>query len=170
MSEKLKSAEQYAREAWCKLSLGNIATPATDHRETGAVARPANFEAVVKELEPFFAEARREVAAELQKSIEWLNDQLQTSIREQLRLQKELDEARETLNRPVLIQQDRPSETETGRFDCVAATPKGFRDLYWCWIINEPGVAKGDGTCSECGYNVRDLDDRHTFIAHIRKP
>jgi hypothetical protein len=38
-------AEELAREAWAAISLGNI-------------ARPANFEAVVKELTPFFDRAR----------------------------------------------------------------------------------------------------------------
>ncbi len=53
----MKTADQYAREAWCKLSLGNIATPALDYKETGAIARPANFDEVVRELAPYFQEA-----------------------------------------------------------------------------------------------------------------
>ncbi len=59
----MKTPHEYARLAWAKLSLGNIATPAVDYKETGAVARPANFEAVVKELEPFFVEAVAEARA-----------------------------------------------------------------------------------------------------------
>lgn len=56
----MKTPEEWARLAWCKLSLGNIATPATDYKETDAVARPVNFDAVVAEMAPFFGQAMEE--------------------------------------------------------------------------------------------------------------
>lgn len=54
--------------------------------------------------------------------------------------------------------------------DCIEKTPKGFRDLYWCWIINEPEIALGDGTCPGCKCSAVEVEDRHTFIGHVRKP
>lgn len=47
----MKTPEQYAKEAWCKLSLGNI-------------ARPANFDQTVRELTPYFEQAVAEARAD----------------------------------------------------------------------------------------------------------
>lgn len=63
-----KSPEGFARRAWCKLSLGNIATPALDWKETGCVARPANFDEVVRELTPFFEQAMRFAALHAERA------------------------------------------------------------------------------------------------------
>jgi len=56
-----------------------------------------------------------------------------------------------------------------GALDWLESEPKGFRDLYWCWIINEPEIALGDGECPGCKCKVADVVDRHTFIAHVKK-
>lgn len=54
--------------------------------------------------------------------------------------------------------------------DCIEEVPKGFRDLYWCWIINEPEIALGNGMCPGCRCNAVEVTDSHTFIGHVRKP
>lgn len=53
----------------------------------------------------------------------------------------------------------------------TTSLPKGFRDLYWCWVMNEPMIIeyKDDrAICGVCG--DWQLDFGHTFIMHIRKP
>jgi hypothetical protein len=63
-----------------------------------------------------------------------------------------------------------------GRPDCIENDSKGFRDVYWCWHINEPVVleyAGSDLLCRNCGTrasNLEDFEDEHMFIVHIRKP
>lgn len=67
-------------------------------------------------------------------------------------------------------------EGKEGRVDCCESTARGFRDVWWCWILNEPefptygGESGGEHICPGCGHDVEELSDRHTFIAHIRKP
>ncbi len=65
-------------------------------------------------------------------------------------------------------------EGEDGRPDCLENTVRGFRDVYWCWIINEPGFIYGpkqDGRiCPNCGNEIEGLSDEHTFIVSIKKP
>ena len=63
-----------------------------------------------------------------------------------------------------------------GKPECVVDTARGFRDVWWCWIINEPefptygGGPDGKHVCPGCGFAIEDLEDEHTFIAHILKP
>ena len=61
--------------------------------------------------------------------------------------------------------------------------PKGFRDVYWCWAINEPSflLSTGsqdpkEGKCGTCECVVwfpnsfmESDDERHTFVCHILK-
>jgi hypothetical protein len=55
------------------------------------------------------------------------------------------------------------------RLDCVKEAKGGFRDLYWCYIINEPTIVYTSRECV-CGNNVDDLNDRHVYIGHVVKP
>jgi hypothetical protein len=69
--------------------------------------------------------------------------------------------------------EDHRRGSSAARPDCFQPQPKGFRDLYWCWIINEPEIVIGPNdspTCPSCGHSVMDLADSHTFIAHVLKP
>lgn len=58
----------------------------------------------------------------------------------------------------------------------VGFEPRGFRDVYWCWNLNEPFVVsyRGEGEnrkrfCENC--NAHDFDDQnHVFICSIYKP
>lgn len=64
----------------------------------------------------------------------------------------------------------------------LGSTPRHFRDLYWCWIVNEPaltyynlpplvGPPDPAPRCSQCeGALHRGLQVEHTFIGHVRKP
>lgn len=49
----------------------------------------------------------------------------------------------------------------------------GYRDVYWCWAINEPTISKtdqyGDIRCGECRDLVDDGNYKHTFVCHILK-
>lgn len=54
-------------------------------------------------------------------------------------------------------------------------TPRGFRDVYWCWIVNEPGFMRYTDTgdvqhCGECGGPLLEMANEHTFVCHVRKP
>lgn len=49
----------------------------------------------------------------------------------------------------------------------ISSTPVGFRDIYWCTLLNEPFVGR------ECGYctgTVMADDGHHIFLGHARKP
>jgi hypothetical protein len=52
--------------------------------------------------------------------------------------------------------------------------PRGFRDLYWCWNLNEPEIFIYTGenadqySCPNCGPDP--YEGQHTFIEHILKP
>ena len=57
----------------------------------------------------------------------------------------------------------------------MSDTPKGFRDVYWCWLVNEPAfmVYAHDGEtqlCGECGGPVTAMPETHTFCVHVTKP
>ena len=53
--------------------------------------------------------------------------------------------------------------------------PRGFRDLYWCYLLNEPGIIFFPSpdrkmTCGACESEMAGLEGQHRFMAHIRKP
>lgn len=56
--------------------------------------------------------------------------------------------------------------------------PQGFRDVYWCYNLNEPVIIDYENDkpgCSLCNYRVDTLPDEgflrmHKFIKHILKP
>ena len=54
----------------------------------------------------------------------------------------------------------------------VTSSPKGYRDVYWCWILNEPVIltrVQGVLHCDNCHLEVHDHEKDHTFICHIEK-
>ena len=51
----------------------------------------------------------------------------------------------------------------------------GYRDIYWCWINNEPffnETRDRDGVrkpyCSSCDHFIEDVEDRHEFLRHLK--
>lgn len=48
---------------------------------------------------------------------------------------------------------------------------KGYRDIYWCFIINEPFIIQYEANvpcCSLCGGNPLNPDlQMHTFLGHV---
>jgi hypothetical protein len=49
----------------------------------------------------------------------------------------------------------------------------GFRDVYWCWIGNEPGIVRWideHPQCPHCGMEEVRNDPSHTFVTHLCKP
>jgi hypothetical protein len=49
---------------------------------------------------------------------------------------------------------------------------KGWRDLYWCYILNEPVIIEykdGQPFCTNCNGNPL-KGQEHSFIFHILKP
>ena len=66
---------------------------------------------------------------------------------------------------------------------CLSYGQCGFRDVWWCFILNEPGILTypdNEPTCTGCGgvaervggdyKNLRFADGAHTFICHVGKP
>jgi hypothetical protein len=52
----------------------------------------------------------------------------------------------------------------------VTSEPKGWRDVYWCHFINEPGFLKWRGIvkcCGVCDQEITDVVPMHTFLFHI---
>lgn len=60
----------------------------------------------------------------------------------------------------------------------LAEEPRGFRDLYWCYFLNEPvfstwlpGASKReDAACPHCKTKIVDAPEQHVFIGHVPKP
>jgi hypothetical protein len=51
--------------------------------------------------------------------------------------------------------------------------PTGFRDLYWCWHLNEPVIIEyrdKQSYCTNCHADLLGDSEEHTFIAHVYKP
>lgn len=55
--------------------------------------------------------------------------------------------------------------------------PLGFRDVYWCYLLNEPVIITyhfEDGVekpwCIHCQGEMVHGDGIHVFICHINKP
>lgn len=71
-----------------------------------------------------------------------------------------------------------PWEGQQGQPECLAYTPKGWRDVMWCPHLNEPIIIEHRGGpdvsephCTGCGVSSFDhIRDTHEFIAHIYKP
>lgn len=59
----------------------------------------------------------------------------------------------------------------------VTDEPKGFRDVYWCLLLNEPFVIEYDGnkpTCPNCDCGPFDSVEQmagndHVFVCHVAK-
>lgn len=59
----------------------------------------------------------------------------------------------------------------------IGYKPRGFRDVHWCWNLNEPFIIEyrehtKDGAKRHCtGCNMTDFDDwNHPFICTVYKP
>lgn len=49
----------------------------------------------------------------------------------------------------------------------------GYRDVLWCWFLNEPVVIqyrKEQPYCIACNSDPSETPEEHTFICHINKP
>ena len=59
-----------------------------------------------------------------------------------------------------------------GRPDVVTFEPTGYRDVYWCPLINEPYFHKYDTlgkveSCGGCGWDLTKENHEHVFLAHF---
>jgi len=50
----------------------------------------------------------------------------------------------------------------------VTGEAKGYRDVWWCWSVNEPVIVANDG-CGHCGKERLNADPQHQFLCHIQK-
>lgn len=65
---------------------------------------------------------------------------------------------------------------EKKEYKKIDFTPRGFRDVYWCWHLNEPFVIEYRDSevgrkrfCPNC--NANDFDEEnHIFICTVFKP
>ncbi len=55
----------------------------------------------------------------------------------------------------------------------VTFEPLGYRDVYYCFLVNEPNFAfypsEGKYECPDCHCELPD-DNYHVFVCHINKP
>ena len=47
------------------------------------------------------------------------------------------------------------------------------REVWWCWIVNEPVIVdfpNGYKQCGLCEMNLEDSETLHEFLLHLHKP
>jgi hypothetical protein len=81
------------------------------------------------------------------------------------------------------------ADLNNGKSEACGSEPKGYRDVYWCWVVNEPGIihfTKSEKnpdmklTCACCGWVDTDgggdgspsavFLTEHSFVCHAKKP
>ncbi len=53
----------------------------------------------------------------------------------------------------------------------ISLKPRGFRDIYWCWNLNEPVILEyrdDKPYCVNCSSELS--EDTHVFICSVFKP
>jgi hypothetical protein len=61
--------------------------------------------------------------------------------------------------------------TDPGEPASVSFIQAGYRDVFWCSILNEPAIIEyrqGKAFCDCCDDSP--FNDSHVFICHIHKP
>jgi hypothetical protein len=55
--------------------------------------------------------------------------------------------------------------------DLISLEAKGSRDLYWCYVLNEPVIIEYRNDVAICTHCSAELNNnQHRFMFHINKP